>query len=248
MRELFALEELAASDTWVHRIHPAAKLAATLFYIACVVSVGRLDFPALSPFFFYPALLVAFAGIPVMTVARRALIALPFALFAGVSNLFFEPLASGVASLVVLIGKTLLTVSAVVILMATTPSSRLFASMRKIGVPKALVTVLMLGIRYLTLIAGEAGRMARAYRLRARSDKGILMKDMGSFVGQLLLRSVDRAERVYAAMKLRGYDGEFPDEGAQKMDGASAAFFLAVATSSVLFRFFTISDLLNLWM
>jgi len=31
------------------------------------------------------------------------------------------------------------------------------------------------------------------------------MRDMGSFAGQLLLRSFDRAERVYNAMKCRGY-------------------------------------------
>ncbi len=248
MRELLALEELAAGDTRVHRLHPGSKLAATLFYIVSVVSIGRLDFPALSPFFFYPALILALSGIPVRAVARRVLVALPFALFAGVSNLFFEPLADGIASLVVLVAKTILTVSAVVILMATTPSPRLFATLRRIGVPKLLVTVLMLGIRYLTLIADEAGRMARAYRLRARTDRGILMKDMGSFVGQLLLRSVDRAERVYAAMKLRGYDGEYPIEGVRKVDGKSVAFFLAVAASSTLFRLFTMTDLLNLLM
>ncbi len=245
MHELFALEEMAAGNTWVHRLHPVFKLAATLSYIVCVVSVGRLNFPTLSPFFFYPALLMAFSGIPVRAVARRALLALPFALFAGVSNLFFEPMANGLASLVVLVEKTLLTVSAVVILMATTPSPKLFASLRLIGIPKALVTVLMLTLRYLTLIASEAGRMARAYRLRAGGEKGIRMKDMGSFVGQLLLRSVDRAERVYAAMKLRGYDGAFPLETTQRTDLASVGFFFIVTGASVLFRFFTITDLMN---
>lgn len=33
------------------------------------------------------------------------------------------------------------------------------------------------------------------------------MKDMGIFVGQLLLKSFDRAESIYVAMKCRGYDG-----------------------------------------
>lgn len=246
MREMLALEELAAGDTWVHRIHPGLKLAATLVYIVCVVSVGRRDFVSLSPFFFYPALLVALAEIPVRTVLRRTLVALPFVLFAGVSNLFFEPLAGGLSALAVLIEKTVLTVGAVIILMAATPSSRLFSAMRRFGMPKALVTVLMLSTRYLTLIVGEAGRMGRAYRMRGGTDKGILMKDMGSFVGQLLLRSVDRAERVYAAMKLRGYDGDFPMGGAQKTDGASVAFFFAVCASSVLMRIFPMAELMKI--
>jgi cobalt/nickel transport system permease protein len=248
MREMLALEEMAAGDTWAHRIHPAYKLAATLVYIVCVVSVRRLDFVSLSPFFFYPALLVALSEIPVRAVLRRAALALPFVLFAGVSNFFFEPIGNGLSALAVLLEKAVLTVSAVVILMATTPSPRLFSAMRKLGAPRALVTVLMLAARYLTLIAGEAGRMARAYRMRAGTEKGILMKDMGSFVGQLLLRSVDRAERVYAAMKLRGYDGDFPTGAAQKTDGASVVFFLIVCASSMLLRVFPMAELMKIRM
>ena len=47
--------------------------------------------------------------------------------------------------------------------------------------------------------------MNTAYRLRARQSKGLEMRHMGSFIGHLLIRSADRAERVYAAMKCRGY-------------------------------------------
>ncbi|HML47868.1 MAG TPA: cobalt ECF transporter T component CbiQ [Clostridia bacterium] len=256
MNKMLALEELASRDTFVHRLHPSAKLFATAVYLVCVISVGRLDFPALSLFFFYPAVLIAWSGIPAGAVVRRVLPALPFVLFAGLSNVVFEPepylalhglmISRGFISLVVLIEKTVLTVSAVLILMATTTSARLFACLRGIGVPAVFVTVLMLSVRYLSLLMEEAGRMARAYRLRSNEAKGIRMKDMGSFVGQMLLRSFDCAERVHSAMKLRGYDGSFPTGDTRKTDAASACFALAVGAVTVLFRFFTITDLMNL--
>jgi cobalt/nickel transport system permease protein len=53
--------------------------------------------------------------------------------------------------------------------------------------------------------------MNTAYCLRNTGRKGIEMRpllqlrDMGSFTGQLLIRSFDRADRIYNAMKCRGY-------------------------------------------
>ena len=51
--------------------------------------------------------------------------------------------------------------------------------------------------------------MATAYRLRAPGQKGVHISAWGSFLGQLLLRSMDRAQQLYGSMLLRGYSGEF---------------------------------------
>ena len=51
--------------------------------------------------------------------------------------------------------------------------------------------------------------MTDAYRLRAPGQKGIHISAWGSFLGQLLLRSMDRAEELYSSMTLRGFRGEF---------------------------------------
>ena len=51
--------------------------------------------------------------------------------------------------------------------------------------------------------------MTQAYSLRAPGQKGIHYSAWGSFLGQLLLRSMDRAEELHASMLLRGYHGEF---------------------------------------
>lgn len=254
MNGMLALEEMASGDSWVHRLHPLAKLWVTAVYVIAVVSVGRLDYAALSLFFFYPALLIPLAGVSAGALFRRMLPALPLVMLAGLSNVILEPSAyltfgvfqvsRGFVSLVVLLEKAALTVLAVLILMATTPAAKLMAGLRAVGVPKILLSVLMLTVRFLTLLAGEAGRMTRAYRLRANSPKGIRIGDMGSFVGQLLLRSVDRAERVYRAMKLRGYSGEYPVRDAGRLTAPSAAYAVLASAAILSFRFFTLPELL----
>ena len=51
--------------------------------------------------------------------------------------------------------------------------------------------------------------MIQAYSLRAPNQKGIHISAWGSFLGQLLLRSMDRAQELYYSMLLRGFRGEF---------------------------------------
>ena len=61
----------------------------------------------------------------------------------------------------------------------------------------------------------EVAVMSEAYHLRAPGQKGIHICAWGSFFGQLLLRSADRAQELYESMLLRGYHGAFPyaDQG-----------------------------------
>ena len=75
--------------------------------------------------------------------------------------------------------------------------------------PQILVTVLLLIYRYLVLMLKEADRITQAYMLRAPGERGIKKSAWGSLAGQMLLRSMDRAQRVYESMMLRGFRGEF---------------------------------------
>ena len=246
----FALDELANRRSGVHAQHPMAKLVVTLVFIVCVISTGRYDAAGLTVYFFYPALLIALGELPFGAVLKRTLPALPFVLFAGLSNIFFERqiapvgIPYGVLSCAVLLEKALLTVSAVVILAATTPANELLDQMQRLRLPHIFTTTLMLCFRYLTLLASEARNMTRAYHLRAVKQSGIEMKHIGAFVGQLLLRSIDRAERVYGAMQCRGFDGTFPSS--QKSKAMRSSWFFASVVSLLLIslRAFGVSTLL----
>ncbi|MDR1374256.1 MAG: cobalt ECF transporter T component CbiQ [Treponema sp.] len=219
--EIYALEQAALGRSSVHRLHPGAKIAAAFCYIAAVISFDRYSFSRLLPFLLYPSVLMALADLSPRLFIKPVLAALPFCLLAGLSNLFLErtPLfviagfgpepisvTRGFISLCTLLLRSCLCVIAVLILAATTPFHRLSAQLRRFHVPALFMTVIEIMYRYAGVLTEEARSMVRAYTLRGGGGK-IAILHMGSFIGQLLIRSVRRAERIYAAMQCRGYDG-----------------------------------------
>ena len=234
--ELREMDELAAADSPVHRLNPLCKLLVTVFYIAAVVSFPKYDLSALVVMVLYPVLLFQAAGIPVGLCFHKLRIVLPLVCAVGLLNPFFDraPLlmvggvavSGGVVSMVTLMLKGVFSMMASFLLIATTPIDALCAALRKLHVPGLLVTLLLLTYRYISVMIGEVAVMTDAYHLRAPGQKGIHISAWGSFLGQLLLRSMDRAEELYSSMLLRGFRGEFYYVGLPKARGKDWLFFL----------------------
>ena len=87
--------------------------------------------------------------------------------------------------------------------------------------------------------------MHTAYTLRTDNQKGIKMRDMGSFLGQLLLRSTDRAEQVYYAMKCRGFHGMYPGKTKSAPVIEDALYTGALIAIMLFLRFFNLSRFLG---
>jgi cobalt ABC transporter, permease protein CbiQ len=96
-------------------------------------------------------------------------------------------------------------------LLGSSPPLELAAAARSLGAPEKLTAMFLLMIRYFQVIHQEYGRLRVA--MRARGFKSGLnshsLRSLANLVGMLLVRSVDRAERVHAAMLCRGYNGRF---------------------------------------
>ena len=122
------------------------------------------------------------------------------------------------------------------------------AALRQLHVPRVLVTTILLTYRYIVLLLQEGNRISTAYALRAPGEKGIHFRAWGSLLGQLLLRSVDRAQLVYESMMLRGYgwhDDPAPTRQPQKDSAAGTVFFVATLMYCILFRVIPIFELLG---
>ena len=122
------------------------------------------------------------------------------------------PLAvtGGMLSLGVLLAKGLFCFLAVWVLIASTGMEAVCAALQQLHCPRVLTTTILLIYRYIILLLQEGSRLATAYALRAPGQKGIHFRAWGSLLGQLLLRSIDRAQLVYESMQLRGFAGAFP--------------------------------------
>ena len=253
--EMSEMDRLTAMDSPVHRISPLAKLLVTIVYIAVTVSFGKYDLSGLAVMVLYPVLGFTFSGIPVSTCFYKLRIAIPLVVFVGLFNPIFDraPLlylgntavSGGVVSMLTLILKGIFSLMASFLLVATTPIDRICAALRKLHVPSMLVTLLLLTFRYAGVLMQEAAVMSDAYRLRAPGQKGVHISAWGSFTGQLLLRSMDRAERLYASMQLRGFNGEFDYAGRISFGLGDAIFLVVCVAVFALFRAVNIPALIG---
>lgn len=253
--ELKQMDELAAMDTPVHRFSALSKLFVTVVYILTVMSFGKYDLTGVFMMILYPYFMFQLCDIPYRTCLYKMRYIIPLVAFVGIFNPFFDRevilrigsigISGGMISFVTLLLKGLLCLSASFLLVATTRIDDLCAALRKIHIPSMLVTVFMLTYRYISVLTEEVAVMSDAYHLRAPGQKGIAFNAWGSFLGQLLLRSMDRAEELYAAMLLRGYRGEFPETHSEQKNRASLIYALVWTALIILFRMVNIPALIG---
>ncbi|WP_072622495.1 cobalt ECF transporter T component CbiQ [Spirulina major] len=95
-----------------------------------------------------------------------------------------------------------------VVLFGTTPLTKTLRAMRSLGIPSLLVDMALLTYRYLQEFNNTRRTMQQAMRLRGFQGDRLSIRSLrhwAQLAGSLLVRSYDRATRVYVAMLLRGY-------------------------------------------
>ncbi|MDO5575117.1 MAG: cobalt ECF transporter T component CbiQ [bacterium] len=226
IHDMHHLDAMAAGDRWMNRVHPLMKLILTVVYVMAVVSYDKYNFKGLFTMGIGLLTVLAAGRISVWRHAKGLGVVMLLICAVGVLNPFYDrtpmyllgnfTITGGMISMMTLLIKGVLTVLASYTLMVTTSITKLCYALRLLHIPKSIVTVFALIYRYVIVLLKEVERMQQAYQLRAPGQKGIHISTWGSFIGQLLLRSIDRAQIVYESMLLRGYDGEFRyslDEG-----------------------------------
>jgi cobalt/nickel transport system permease protein len=246
------LDRLAYRDTCVHRLEPRAKVIATMLFLVTVISFPKYEVAALVPFFLFPVLLLTLGGIPARFILRKVLLVSPFALLIGIFNPLLDtrtavvivgvPLSAGLLSFFSILLKFALTVSATLLLIATTSFPGVCHAFRRLGFPSLFVSQLLFLYRYLFVLLEEAMRIIRARDMRSFGTRGAGMKVFARLVGILFLRTVDRAERIYDAMLSRGFRGDIPTLKRSRMAAADLAFMAAAAAFLGVFRFFRVTE------
>jgi cobalt/nickel transport system permease protein len=217
-------------ESLIHHLDPRVKVVVTVLFIvsnSLLPDGAWLGFGISLAFIF---VLVALARIRLGYVLKMSALVIPFALVA-VTVLFATPgetwisfwlgrwqLTASYAGLIRFASiflRSWLSVQMAILLAVTTEASDMLHALRHLGVPEILVAIASFMIRYLTVLAEEAGRLMRARDARsAGPTPGIAMvgwqaKTAGNMAGQLFLRSFERSERVYNAMLSRGFQGQF---------------------------------------
>ena len=254
-RELTQMDELAAQDSPLHRLNAGAKLLCTVVYIMTVISFSKYDLTGLIPMVLWPVLLFQLGGIYVGTCFYKLRVVLPLVMAVGLFNPFFDrtvvmnvggfSVTGGVISMVSLMLKGVLCLMASFLLVASTRFDSICGALRAVHVPKVLVTLLLLTYRYIGVMMEELSVMTDAYHLRAPGQRGIHVSAWGSFLGLLLLRSMDRSQELYSAMLLRGYRGEFYYAESRPFKMKDAAFLRVCVMFCVGLRVVNVSEILG---
>ena len=212
----------------IHRLDPRVKILVTLFFILTAVSLPEAAWLSLGMLLLIMTLLSWAAQLGIFYTLRRAFVALPFVL-AALAIPFLTPgpvlwvvpgvgwtlTTTGLIRFLTIVGRTWIAVQAGILLSAITSVPDLLWGLKELRVPRLIVAIVGFMVRYLFVLADEVMRMLRARASRSPKLAGVKRPGIfwqgrvaGMMVGSLFLRSLERSERVHAAMLSRGYDGE----------------------------------------
>lgn len=200
-----AYRDPSIPDSPPARWDPRWKLAALLVFAVAVAFLRSL--PPLGVALGIAVCLLLIARVPIVIIlARAGLLLLAVAPFVVVLPIFVEngwPIAVAIALRCLTIGLVSL------FLLRTETVADTLAAARSLGVPGTLVMIAQLAYRYALTLFSEARRLrvamlARGFRVRTT---GHAYRSLGHAAGALLVSGGERAERVAAAMRARGFDG-----------------------------------------
>jgi len=192
------LDRYSRGASPIHRLPAGAKLAGA---VAIVVTVVLTQWPVWIGVAGLLIVVAALSRVPVFFLVKRLLWFQPVVLGMAVLSLW-QP--DGVAKFTTLVCRSTLCVFTMILLANTTPFSSLLQVFRHLRVPAIFITTLALLYRYLFVLVDEAERMKRARQARTFRRR-TPWATLATVLGQLFVRSTERAERIYAAMCARGW-------------------------------------------
>jgi cobalt/nickel transport system permease protein len=241
-------EPFAHGASLLHRLDPRLRVAsATAFSIVVALS---FSFPVLIAALAAAAVLVALGRLDAGQLLKRLLVVNGFVLliwailpltFPGEVAAVWGPLRfykPGIVLSAQITLKSNAIVLALVALIATMPFSTLGHSLHRLGLPDKLVFLLLMGYRYVFVIEQEYHRLLRAAKMRGfrPATNRHTYRTFAYMVGMLFVRSSDRGEQVYNAMRCRGFKQKFyslVEFHASAADGVFGALMAALLVSLI---------------
>ena len=141
----------------------------------------------------------------------------------------------GLAAALLIGGRFLGIVLSALIILHSSPLTTNIKAMRALGLPWIMVDMALLTLRYLQVLGHDLRQMRLAMRSRGWAGNRLGLRNLriiAWLTGSLLLRSHERADGIYRAMRLRGYGqpgSQHHDFRAGGLDYLLLAITLAVA-------------------
>lgn len=218
---ILASTTLAREPSLIDRVDPRARILVAVGF--SVVVAACQQFATLGLALTAAVLAMILARLSLGPVVRRLaplnLVLLLLAVLIpwttpGTPLVSFGPLAysrEGLLLVATIVLKGNAIVLALVVLLGTLEVTTLGHALSHFYVPEKLIHLLLFTVRYLEVLEREYLRLTAAMRMRGFRP-GVNLhtyRIYGYLVGMLLVRSLERSQRVVAAMKCRGFQGRF---------------------------------------
>jgi cobalt/nickel transport system permease protein len=222
------VDRYADLDSPLHTLEARTKILGFTVLIAAVLQIPPGSSAAFFLSFMLVAILMGVSQIPLNFIVGRTLLILPFVALAAIAAPWRENL--GFTWISTLLMRSVLCLVLLVVLTNTTRFTELLRGLRRLGTPRILVQNLGFLYRYAFVLTDEVMRMrlARECRRVGRLPVRQELRLLGSMLGFLLLRSFERAERMYQAMLSRGHSLDFPVLAPRRFSWGDLVFVLVV--------------------
>jgi cobalt/nickel transport system permease protein len=215
------LDRYSRGTSVVHRLDARLKLVIALILIVVVVATPELVRVFFSErwagWFFlgieawFVLVVYAVSGLPWRYLLLRLFALLPFLLLVALGVPLSRGLSDGWNDGAQLLARSLVALSMMITVVATTPFGRLLGALEQLRVPQVFISVAAFMVRYMFVMWDELDTMRRAKLARTfYPSLWWEVRLMANFVGILMVRAFERAERVHAAMLARGWRGNWP--------------------------------------
>lgn len=217
LANLGQMDTLSRQNTYIHRLDARVKIISIFVFLIILISTPKYDLISPCVLGLFPLFLLQVGQVPFSYTASRVVWGMPILLGIGIANPWLDTdiitiahvtMSAGWLSLVSILLRGVFAIASVIALMATTGIWPLGQAFSQMGVPSIIVLQLILVYRYLFVLMEESLHIIRAYQARAVSHQFPPITVYVALLGNLLLRTLDRGQRIYYAMLARGFTGE----------------------------------------
>lgn len=207
------LQDLAAGDSLCHRWPALVKLGLLAATILAVMSVPLDSWPAYGLALCWVIAGLTLAEVPASYWLGRVRLLCPALLGLALALPLSQGFRTGWEPAAGMVLRGLCCFLAALWLASTTPLEQILVALRRVGVPRLLLDQLAFTCRYLSVVTEELSKLQVARDSRTLTPPGFWghWRGASQVLGRLVVRSLDRADRVQRAMLARGWTGRMPE-------------------------------------
>lgn len=215
------LDDIASGDSIIHNLNGPVKLISAIIIIVFTVFSQQIIVPIIMEIFLL--LILYLSKVSIKDAFKRIVLLLPF----GGAIIIFQPFIhpgnvlwayswiqitdTGLNWAILLFGRLITSLTAIVILSSTSPMQEIVASFRKLKMPKELAMILSITVRFLFVFIDELTTIRNAQKSRNFNIHSKLVpyrwivRQVGYTIAMMFLKSYEQGERVHKSMVSRGF-------------------------------------------